>query len=27
VKDPAGASALLKEEGIELLKDDDLYYL
>lgn len=27
VKDPAGASVLLKEEGIELLKDDDLYYL
>jgi len=27
VKDPAGASALLKEEGVELLKDTDLYYL
>jgi hypothetical protein len=27
VKDPAGASALLKEEGVELLKDADLYYL
>lgn len=27
VKDPAGTSALLKEEGIVLLKDEDLYYL
>lgn len=27
VEDPVGASALLKEEGVELLKDADLYYL
>ena len=27
VKDPAEASALLKKEGVELLKDADLYYL
>ena len=27
VEDPAGTSAILTEEGIELLKDEDLYYL